>query len=212
MSKTKINLNGKEYEAYQIQEGMMSEVLFDLVPGSSVNIGDWLIICGNYHYPICSKTFCKLFAEKIEDSVAHDEKYIKTIIENLKNKYKYKPLPATESEKVREIYKNSLKISDEDKDKTLYTKSGKLLSGGFMCIVVGDYGAFIEISPEQIMTSSLQQIELWRTEPKYSHVKYLAYTHKDDNSVYIYKQKSKVAYADYKPNMYYISPFEVIVE
>ena len=50
------------------------------------------------------------------------------------------------------------------------------------------------------------------TDPKYlKNVKYVWMTIADGSNIKIYKQKKRVAYADYKSGFYYISPHECIV-
>jgi len=49
-------------------------------------------------------------------------------------------------------------------------------------------------------------------DPKYSeHVKYWWLTPKDLSDMKVYYQKRIVSYADYKPEMFYVSPYEVLL-
>ena len=95
----------------------------------------------------------------------------------------------------------------------LYTLGDTLLCTGYDRIVIGDYGAFIEISPTQIQTKSIcckPGQEYRRDDPRFSEsVKYLWLTAKDLSDCKIYLQKKPVCYADYIPGKYYISPYEV---
>ena len=98
----------------------------------------------------------------------------------------------------------------------LYTLDGTLLCKGYERIVIGDYGAFIEISPERISKNSLRckpgQEYRISDERFASNVKYLWLTALDESDCKIYFQKKKVKYADYVPGMFYISPYEVCKE
>jgi len=148
---------------------------------------------------------------------------IKTFISSLVEKGKYKPLKPAESEFVRKKYFEELPDFLKDKvdgsDIKLYTKSGGLICKGFKRIVIGDYGAYIEFSEGQAVTSSfvIMKGQEWRSEPKYDHSKYKALTHRcyendtiDNCRLLIYKQKHTVKYADYKVGMYYISVYDCV--
>lgn len=95
----------------------------------------------------------------------------------------------------------------------LYTLDDTLVCTGYERIVIGDYGAFIEISPEQIRKETLRckpGQEFRQNDPRFSkNVKYLWLTAKDLSGCKIYFQRKRVDYADYIPGMYYISPYEV---
>ena len=95
----------------------------------------------------------------------------------------------------------------------LYTLDDTLLCTGYDRIVIGDYGAFVEISPQQILQEAIcikPGQEFRANDPRFSqNVKYLWLTAKDRSGCKIYCQKKTVDYADYTPGMYYISPYEV---
>lgn len=120
---------------------------------------------------------------------------------------------------VRKKYRTALpdwcKISG-DASASLYSLDGTKICTGYTRIVIGDYGAFVEISPEQICKESLcckrgQEYRL-SDERFAANVKYIWLTAKDRSGCKVYFQKKKVAYADYVPGMYYISPYEVCLE
>lgn len=54
--------------------------------------------------------------------------------------------------------------------------------------------------------------EEYRFNPKYSNVKYHWYCLKQNLNIKIYYQKNTVKYADYKPEMFYISPYELQIK
>ena len=126
----------------------------------------------------------------------------------------YKPFPKEQSDLLRELYEAQLDLpvicSDNVK---IYIKDSSpriLLATGYTRVVIGDYGAYIEINPEQINLDVIKY--KWPGKPP-RPVKYLWMIPK--NSKYntkIYFQQARVSYADYKPNMYYVSPNEVDLE
>ena len=96
--------------------------------------------------------------------------------------------------------------------KPLYSLEGTKIATGYTRIVIGDYGAFVEISPDQIVQENLvvkkgQEFRLSDSQYK-DRVKYHWLTSRDDSDCKIYFQQKTVEYADYLPGMYYISPYE----
>lgn len=95
----------------------------------------------------------------------------------------------------------------------LSTLDGTLLCQGYNRIVIGDYGAFVEIAPDLICKEVLRckpgQEFRYMDERFAENVKYIWLTAKDRSGCKIYLQKKKVSYADYVPGMYYISVYEV---
>lgn len=135
--------------------------------------------------------------------------------EQLAHQYRYKPIPRTFFLDVREEYEDTLPDwCDMTGDNIpLETACGTVIANGYTRIVIGDYGAFVEIAPSRIRMDRLhvRKGQAYRIEdPRYAeHVKYLWYTANDKSDVKVYLQKRAVAYADYKPGMIYISVYEV---
>ncbi len=134
----------------------------------------------------------------------------------LADKYKYKPLPSELSSKYRELYEEQTPkfLEFGGSCRLLYTKKQSLICYGYDRIVIGDYGAFIEFNPDRanldFFTVKLGE-EYRIDDPYYSkNIKYEWFTINDDSDIKIYKQKKTVSYADYKPNMYYVSVHEVM--
>lgn len=98
----------------------------------------------------------------------------------------------------------------------VFTREGTLIFIGYKRIVVGDYGAFIEVGKDQLVGSNIQikEGQEYRVKDrKYKNsVKYVWLTAKDDSDIKIYYQKKKVVYADYIPEYFYVSPYEIIVK
>ena len=135
----------------------------------------------------------------------------------LAQEYGYKPLPKELSEKYRQFYIDNLPegFIINGSDTVLCTKTGAVVCNGYSRIVVGDYGAFIEFDEEQ---ANLDEYiiapgqEYRVNNPRYSkNVKYIWMTIPDGSNIKIYKQKKKVAYADYKSGMFYVSPHECMI-
>lgn len=129
----------------------------------------------------------------------------------------YRPLPSDLSDKYRKFFEENipenLKLGGDNK--RLYTKTGSLICNQYDRIVIGDYGAFIEFSEESIANEFVIQSgqEYRVNDIKYAkNVKYIWMTIDDGSNIKIYKQKRKVAYADYVPRKYYISVHEVQCE
>jgi hypothetical protein len=130
--------------------------------------------------------------------------------------YKYKKLPSELSDKVRNQYLSEIPKClniNGDSEFELKTANGTIISKGYERIVIGDYGAFIEFNRNQVIDENIciQKGQEYRiNDEKYSkNVKYFWLTAKDSSCIKIYLQQKTVSYADYKPNMYYVSPFEV---
>lgn len=141
-------------------------------------------------------------------------KHILSLQDDLASVYKHKKLPFELSELVRKRYlaylPPNLNIRGDETFK-IYSKAGTLISVGYKRIVIGDYGAFVEIDraiKENMQVKPGQEYRV--NDPKYKDkVKYHWLTVKDDSDIKIYHQVKTVAYADYLPGMYYVSPYEV---
>ena len=144
-------------------------------------------------------------------------------LKELSDKYGYKKLPTDVSSKQRLFYMEKLPAfwKDEEYEKyeiKLKTHNGSVLatgvsSRGFVC---GDYGVFVEIEDSQINRNALkiQPGEEYRVyDPNFvDKVKYQWFTDKDGENIKMYYQQKGVTYADYKPNKWYVSPYEIVVE
>ena len=139
---------------------------------------------------------------------------INALIESLVKEFNYKPLSPSTSTTVREFYENNLTPEEEQlSDRlTLYTSDNKILAYNTERIVIGDYGAYYEIKPEHIVRERLENKkgqEYRFKDPRYKDkVKYFWLNPKGYPDTKIYYQKRVVSYADYKPEMIYISCFD----
>jgi hypothetical protein len=84
----------------------------------------------------------------------------------------------------------------------LHSPQGLLLSKGYKRIVIGERGAYIEITKNQIQKNNLH-------DPKARHVYFHEYRSNCSADVMVYHQKRIMDYADYQIGLYYISPSEI---
>ena len=89
---------------------------------------------------------------------------------------------------------------------------GDPIAEGYLRVVIGGRGAYVEFHPDQIRGENifLPPEARWRLHnPK---VYFEEWRSKDTNSIFIYKQVRTVAYADYIPSYWYISPHLLTTE
>ena len=137
----------------------------------------------------------------------------------LAEKYKYSPLPEDLSVKYREFFKQNIPrfLCVEGSKSPLYTCCGCMVCKSYRRIVIGDYGAFVEFGEED--RPSLDDAPPFKIAPGQEYrvsderyvknVKFVWLTTNDLSGIKIYRQKRRVAYADYKPGMYYVSVHQV---
>jgi len=119
----------------------------------------------------------------------------------------YQPLSKDDSKLIREDYSRCTLIPTEGSDREFFTRSGTLIGRGYNRVVVGDYGAYVEFTHEQINKSAIID-KFSRGNPK-PYQKYWWMESFDIDSIKIYEQIKTVKYADYKPGMFYISPVDL---
>ena len=139
--------------------------------------------------------------------------------EELSLKYKYRKLNKSLSAEVRQKYLDNLPPqlnTNGDIDFKIYSLNNTLISNGYNRIVIGDYGAFIEFGKSQVVKSNLKVKsgqEYRINNPKYSeNVKYYWLTPNDNSDMKVYYQKKTVSYADYMVDMFFVSPYEILLE
>lgn len=135
-------------------------------------------------------------------------------IEELVSQYKYKPLNKELSAKQRQLYLAELPsyfAVEGNLNCKLYDTYNNLVAYGYSRIVIGDYGAYIEIPLDKMILENLivKPGEEYRFNKNYTNVKYHWYCLRNNQDIKIYYQKHTVPYADYKPEMFYISPYEL---
>ena len=97
-------------------------------------------------------------------------------------------------------------------DVRFYSGSGTLLAQGYVRVVIGGRGAYIEFAREQMALENLHipPKQEWRLDSENAY--YIERRSNDESSVKVYDQKRTVDYADYKIGMFYIAPAEVVIE
>lgn len=128
--------------------------------------------------------------------------------------YHYKPIPPLFAEKYRNLYISAIPHQLSligNPHTTLCDLRGMPICNGYTRVVVGDYGPFVEFTGEQAHTEnfSIAPGQRYRlSDERFSeHIKYVWYTTKNRSGVKLYFQKRAVLYADYKPGLWYVSPF-----
>jgi hypothetical protein len=116
------------------------------------------------------------------------------------------------SEEIRQGYRERLILPEFcEEDIVFSTKSGLRIAEGYVRVVVGDRGPYIEFDdfmmkfPRNIM---IPQDQMYRIRNALCY--YIEYRTTDESYVKIYKQKKLVKYADYQIGFWYISPFDLI--
>lgn len=134
-------------------------------------------------------------------------KEVKAAIVVLALQSMYRPLAEETRNEMHALYRANMNGFDGEEKRHLQIE-GASIASDYERVVVGDYGAYVEITPEQ-MTAILNvpDNQKWRLDQEYVKrknlsLKYQWYVYGD---VKVYKQIAGVSYADYKPGMYYIS-------
>lgn len=139
---------------------------------------------------------------------------ILSFINELVKTYKYKPLPSDLSKIVREKYEKYIPAYIKESQKETLCSFGFLpVCRGYERIVIGDYGAYIEFSPEQACVENfvVEPGQQYRLEERYQEtIKYIWYRMDHSIDTKIYFQLHTVDYADYREGYYYVSVFDVI--
>lgn len=146
-----------------------------------------------------------------------------TILEyadKLAKAYGYRPLPEKLKWDAQKVYVQHLPAPFFDfmfngmEGYPLFSHSGNGISRGFSRVVVGDYGAFVEIPEEYLFDGALKMRHGTEKRMEFANAKYIwmcpeSKDGKQDTGCKVYKQVKPVLYADYKPGMYYVSPFHL---
>lgn len=139
---------------------------------------------------------------------------ILAFIDELVKTYKYKPLPPDLSKTAREIYKKYTPAYLQDHQNDILYSFGFLpVCRGFERIVIGDYGAYVEFSPQQACYENfiIEPGQQYRLEKRYQDtIKYIWYRMNHSIDTKIYFQLHTVSYADYRKGYYYVSVFDII--
>jgi len=142
---------------------------------------------------------------------------VRKMVERNIAKCRYTPLGRASSALIRDAYAGQ--VADLGlalkpmRDVPLALSDGSPFATTYECVVIGDYGPYIELTTDQIVaTLHVPGNQEWRLKPgrEFCVCRPLKYewweTTLGDK---VYKQRGRVRYADYKVGYYYISPFSV---
>ena len=107
-------------------------------------------------------------------------------------------------------YKLNIPLFGNDEVK-FYSKTKLLIANGYTRVVIGKRGPYVEFSLDMMCKSSfkLPPHQEWRLTN--SDAYYIEFRSIDSSYIKIYRQLKLVSYADYKVDMFYISPLDLIV-
>jgi len=101
---------------------------------------------------------------------------------------------------------------DGDPEIKFYTPEKLHLATGYIRIVIGGRGPYVEFAPEQINYDNIYIPDHARHKIDNNLSYYHEYRSNDACFVKLYQQKLRVSYADYKAGMWYVSPFSLITD
>jgi hypothetical protein len=114
---------------------------------------------------------------------------------------------------VAQDYRSRLLIPENgDERMRLFTRHGTLIAEGYLRVVIGDRGPYLEFHHEQLWRCHMRvpAAEYYRHFD--THVFYAEYRSNDVSDVKVYWQRKPVDYADYKIGLWYISLFDLVNE
>ena len=113
---------------------------------------------------------------------------------------------------LRHRYLEKIKIPEFQEGTNLFTFTGLKVATGYIRIVVGGRGPYMEFDKFQMVSATLKipQDQEWRK--CHGAAYYVEYRTTDSAFVKVYFQKRKVDYADYRIGYLYIDPMELTLE
>ncbi|VFR10507.1 hypothetical protein SPFM17_00026 [Salmonella phage SPFM17] len=129
-------------------------------------------------------------------------------IEGLVARYRYRPLPKKVREEALSVYQQHLNGFDKVRAATI---GGVSVCLRWNRVVVGDYGAYLEIDEKDLLVGlDVPPEQAWRLDEEYIAGRKLSikYHWLTFRGVKVYHQVDTVKYADYRPGKYYISVLE----
>jgi len=124
------------------------------------------------------------------------------------NAFYYKPFDPARSRLLQAYYRSQLPQKLQETGDIFFDVKNSLgtqISRGYLRVVVGDYGAFLELSHEMVCHENLRS--------KFARglgLKYNWLVTRDAAATKVYEQLGKVKYADYKPGCFYVGPGDVV--
>jgi hypothetical protein len=96
-----------------------------------------------------------------------------------------------------------------DQSFRFFTSTGLHIATGFVRVVIGGRGPYVEFSDGQVIKKAIFVPEGQRYRLSSSVCYYDEWRTRDSANVKLYHQKAPVGYADYLVGMWYISPFDL---
>lgn len=90
------------------------------------------------------------------------------------------------------------------------TPDGLTIANGYVRIVIGERGPYIEFTSDQIVHENIFVPNDQKKRLNNGIYYYDEYRSKDKSFVKLYFQKKTVKYADYKCGLWYVSPFDIV--
>ena len=97
-------------------------------------------------------------------------------------------------------------------DLKFFSQDGLSLANGYLRVVIGKRGPYVEFSPAQIVWENFTIPDSEKYRLTNGIVYYDEYRSNDESFVKLYRQKRTVAYADYKVGLCYVSPSNLMRE
>lgn len=93
-----------------------------------------------------------------------------------------------------------------------YTSTGLLICRGYLRVVIGGRGPYVEFDDSQIIKESIKipRDQEWRLNSENAY--YIEFRSIDKANIKVYHQRKRVGYADYKIDLYYMSPFDLFLK
>jgi hypothetical protein len=97
-------------------------------------------------------------------------------------------------------------------DAQFHSADGMLLAQGYMRVLIGGRGAYIELASGQMVLENLHipHGQEWRLQSENAY--YIEHRSRDATNVKVYEQRRTVGYADYRIGMFYIAPGDVVIK
>jgi hypothetical protein len=84
---------------------------------------------------------------------------------------------------------------------SLCNASGTLVAEGYVRVVFGGRGPYVEFSTVQIRRKNMRWIP--------GHLYFYEYRTNDGANTMVYRQRRTIGYADYRVGLWYVSPFDL---
>jgi hypothetical protein len=101
---------------------------------------------------------------------------------------------------------------EHDADLKFFSLATTLLARGYLRVVIGKRGPYVEFSTDQIIWDNFMVPKEEKYRLTNAVVYYNEYRSTDSSYVKLYHQKRLVAYADYKVGLCYMNPFDLMRE